>query len=153
AANWIRAAAETIADRHVKSGQSLPLGELEQFVRNVNHSPRARRMAFEWLTQAEPAAEGRLIPQLLHDPSVEFRRDAVAQLIEQADPLFDAQKEDEAAALYRRAFEAARDLDQIKHLAKRLRELKQEVDLPTHFGFLVDWKLIGPFDNTEKKGF
>src|SRR5690606_15865344 len=30
AANWIRAAAETIADRHVESGQSLPLGELEQ---------------------------------------------------------------------------------------------------------------------------
>jgi hypothetical protein len=27
------------------------------------------------------------------------------------------------------------------------------VDLPRHFGFLMQWNVIGPFDNTERKGF
>ncbi len=153
AANWIRSAAETIAQRQTQSGRPLPVADLERFVLQTSHAPQARRLAFEWLSRADATAPDRLIPQMLHDPSVEFRRDAVKRLIDQADPLFDAQKQDEAAVLYRRAFEGARDLDQIEHLTKRLRELKQPVDLQTHFGFLTHWKLIGPFDNTDKKGF
>jgi hypothetical protein len=153
AANWIRAAAETIADREARAGRPLPLKDLEQFVLDTKQSPRARRLAFEWLTRADASAPDRLIPGMLDDPSVEFRRDAVARLIEQADPLFDAKSKDQAAGLYRKAFHGARDLDQIQHLTKRLRELEQTVDLQTHFGFLTEWRLIGPFDNTDKKGF
>lgn len=153
AANWIRSAAETIADRQIRAGQPLPLADLEKFLLDTKQAPRARRMAYEWLVQADAQAPDRLIPGLLNDPSVEFRRDAVARLIEQADPLFDAKQGDEAAAIYQRAFHGARDLDQIQHLTKRLRELKQPIDLQTHFGFISNWRLIGPFDNADKKGF
>jgi hypothetical protein len=48
---------------------------------------------------------------------------------------------------------AARDADQIRLLAARLRDLGQEVDLARHFGFILRWKLIGPFDNTGEKGY
>lgn len=153
AANWLRSAAETIADRQLRAGQPLPLAELERFVLDTKQAPRARRLAYEWLAAADAQAPDRLIPGLLNDPSVEFRRDSVARLIEQADPLFDAKNSDEAAAIYQRAFHGARDLDQIQHLTKRLRELKQPVDLQTHFGFVTNWRLIGPFDNGDKKGF
>lgn len=149
AANWIRSAAETIADRQIRAGRPLPLADLERFALDTKQAPQARRMAYEWLAKAPD----RLIPGLLNDPSVEFRRDAVARLIEEADPLFDAKKNEEAVAIYQRAFHGARDLDQIQHLTKRLRELKQPVDLQTHFGFITNWKLIGPFDNVDKKGF
>ena len=135
------------------AGRPLPLADLERFVLQTKQAPQARRMAFEWLTRADATAPDRLIPGMLDDPSVEFRRDAVKRLIDQADPLFDAKKQDEAAVLYRRAMQGARDLDQIQHLTKRLRELEQPVDLQTHFGFLTHWKLIAPFDNTEKKGY
>ncbi len=153
AANWIRSAAETIADRQEKSGQPLPLKDLERFTLDTKQAPQARRMAFEWLTRADATAPERLIPGMLDDPSVEFRRDAVARLIAQGDPLFEAKSKPDAAKVYLQAFHAARDLDQIQHLSKRLRELEQPVDLQTHFGFLTHWKLIGPFDNAEKKGY
>lgn len=38
----------------------------------------------------------------------------------------------------------ARDEDQIKDLAKKLKDLGSPVDLPTHFGFVRSWKLITP---------
>ena len=55
--------------------------------------------------------------------------------------------------MYREALSGAIDDDQVKTIAKALRELGELVDLQKHFGFLVDWQLIGPFDNSEKKGF
>ena len=54
--------------------------------------------------------------------------------------------------VYRQALNAARDIDQIEEIAKHLTEkLEQELDLPRHFGFLMHWKVIAPFDNTERK--
>ncbi|NIP97372.1 MAG: hypothetical protein GWO24_29625, partial [Akkermansiaceae bacterium] len=45
-------------------------------------------------------------------------------------------------------------MDQIQEIAKELSgKLGQEVDLPRHFGFLTHWQVIGPFDNSERKGF
>ena len=37
-------------------------------------------------------------------------------------------------------------------IRKQLEGLGEKVDLPRHFGFLVGWRLIAPFDNTDKKG-
>jgi hypothetical protein len=153
AANYIRAAIEAVAERHVQRGGKLPLAALEKYVLDTRHEPRGRRLAFEWLTRGDSTAPDRLIPGMLHDPSIEFRRDAVARLLEEAAPLYEAKKFDAAVPLYRKAFGGARDLDQIELIAKRLREMDQTVDLPTHFGFLMQWKLIGPFDNTDKKGY
>jgi hypothetical protein len=153
AANWIRAAVDAIAERQVQRGGKLPLAELEKFVLDTDHTPQARRLAFEWLTRGDATAPDRLIPGMLHDPSTEFRRDAVERLLAEAEPLEKSGQTEPAAALYRKAFDGARDLDQIELLAKKLRELKQPFDLPRHFGFLMQWKLIGPFDNTNKQGY
>jgi hypothetical protein len=153
AANWIRAAIDTIAERTLQAGESLPTEQIEAYLRDTRHDPRARRLAFEWLVQADPSAQKRIVPDLLNDPSVELRRDTVAQLIEQADPLLEADKKDAAKDIYQRAMVAARDSDQVKYLTQKLKELGVEVDLPTHFGFITTWKLIGPFGNEESKGF
>jgi len=163
AANWIRSAVDAVAERQVRAGGKLPLAELERFLLDTSHDSRARRLAYEWLVRVDPTAPDRLVPGMLNDPSVELRRDAVAQLIDEAAALakevqsaepakVDGLKS-EAAAAYRHAFEAARDLDQIKLLVARLEDLGQEVDLPRHFGFLLRWKVIGPFDNTGEKGY
>jgi hypothetical protein len=56
-------------------------------------------------------------------------------------------------AAYRRAFTSARDLDQIKEAAEKLKQLNAAPDLPKHFGFIMSWQLIGPFDNTKENGF
>src|SRR5262249_37448278 len=56
-------------------------------------------------------------------------------------------------ALYRKGFAAARDLQQVKTLAGRLRTLGVTVRVTDHLGFLGDWYLIGPFDAQGMKGF
>ena len=56
-------------------------------------------------------------------------------------------------ATLRRAFTAARDLDQIEQLDKELTRLKDPVDLARHFGFIARWRAIGPFDNRKGIGF
>ena len=64
-----------------------------------------------------------------------------------------APDDDAKKPLYQTAFAASRDVDQIKDLAEKLKKLDGEVDLPTHFGFIMKWQLIGPFDNVGGKGF
>jgi hypothetical protein len=152
AANWIRSAGDAIAERTLRQGGKLPAKELERFILNREHAPRARRLAFEWLVRADKSAPDRLIPGMLDDPSTEFRRDAVARVLAEAEKTPKGQTE-QRLAIYRRALSGARDRDQVDTIAGELKKLGQEVDLAAHFGFILRWKVIGPFDNTEKKGF
>lgn len=152
-ANWIAAAVETVAARQLATGGKLPAKELEAFVLDTSHAPRARRLAFEWLTRVDPSTPDRLIPDMLDDPGVEFRRDAVARLLAEAAVQEEAKKSTEATATYRRALDAARDVDQIKVIEAKLVALGETVDLPKHFGFLMEWKLIGPFEHAGSVNF
>jgi hypothetical protein len=154
ATNWLRGVVEAVADRAVRSGRPLPADALEAFLLDGSNSPRARRLAFEWLLVAEPAARERLIPQMLDDPSVELRREAVTWAIGRAEKAEGGgAPAAEVLAAYQRAFAASRDLDQIKQLAEKLEKLGAKPDLPKHMGFVMRWQLIGPFDNSGKKGF
>jgi hypothetical protein len=148
AANWIRSAVEAVADREAAGGRKLPAAQLETFVKQTKHDPRGRRLAFELLISADPAAEARLLSGMLHDPSVELRRDAVAQLLNTSET--DREK---VLEIHRQAFAAAVDDDQVKHAAAKLKELGEKVDIAGHYGFLMNWRLLGPFDNKDEKGY
>ncbi|MEP3482352.1 MAG: hypothetical protein ABJZ55_24115 [Fuerstiella sp.] len=149
AANWLRSTFETIADSQIKAGQSLPKDQFLAFIKDSKNSPAARRLAYEWLLIRRPELKDQLIPGMLSDPSPEFRRDAVAVL------LADASKADgkEATVLYQKALQGAVHEDQVKTISKALRGSGIEVDLQTHFGFLTNWKIIGPFNNKEGVGY
>ncbi len=153
AQNWLRGITETIAQRAERAGQPLPLPALEKFLADTSHHPRARRLAYELIASRDATATERLVPNWLNDPGLELRRDAVAEVLEQASELRAAGKAEEAVRAYRRAFQAARDLDQIKSAAEALKESEQPADIARHMGFLMKWRLIGPFDNTDKSGF
>lgn len=152
-ANWLRGAFEAIADRELRAKRPLPTAKLEVFVLDRSHDARARRLAFEWLSKVDTTAGDRLIPGMLDDPSPEFRRDAVARLIEQAGAL-DAEKERDAVVkIYRQALQGATDKDQVMAIVEPLRKMGEQVDLQKHFGFLIRWSVVGPFDNVGGKGF
>ena len=151
--NWLRAAVDAIAERHVAGGGRLPQRALEKFTLDTKNSPRPRRLAYEWIARVDKTASQRLIPRMLNDPSVELRRDAVGQLIERGTKLLEANDKTAAIAVFQSAFAAARDIDQIDTCVEQLRKLGQQVDLPAHFGFLMHWKLVSSFDNKDKKGF
>jgi hypothetical protein len=150
AENWLRGVAEAVAQRATAGGGKLPQAQLEAFLLETKHSPRARRLSYELVAAVDPTAESRIIPQLLDDPSVELRRDAVAQVLEQAAKISAKQA---AVGQYEKAFHHARDLDQIKEASAKLREFGEEVDIATHMGYVMKWKLLGPFDNVEDGGW
>jgi hypothetical protein len=89
---------------------------------------------------------------MVNDPSPELRRDAIGRVLDDAEKLLGAEKKADARTLFQQAFAAARDKDQIDKAAKRLKDLGQTIDLAKHLGFILDWKLIGPFANVEQKG-
>jgi hypothetical protein len=153
AMNWLRGGFETVADKQIKEKNSLPTKELEAFVINTKQDRNARRLAFEWLQKVEPQTAERLIPGFLQDPSAELRREAVAKLLEEAKAIDAAKTPSPAISLYRKALSGAVDDDQVKRIVEPLRKLKQDVDLPKHFGFITDWQLAGPFDNRGGIGF
>lgn len=153
AANWIRTAIDTVCERAIRDQGTLPKETLEQFLFRTDQDPKGRRLAYEWLLKVDPDAEQRIVPRLLDDPSVELRRDAVARLIEQGEKTLKSGDEAKATELLHQAFEAARDRDQINSLTNQLKKLGHEVDLVKHDGLVVDWLVIGPFDNTDEAGF
>ncbi len=153
AVNWLRASVDTIADRELQAGGKLPVSALHAFLSDTRHHPRARRLAFELIARVEPAAAEKLVPTFADDPSVELRRDAVQRLLEAADKALAVADKAGASKGFRAALNSARDEAQIKKAAAELRKLGEEVDLPRHFGFLMEWKIIGPFDNTKLIGF
>jgi hypothetical protein len=152
-ANWLRVAVGVIGEKSLASGTPLPAAALETFVLQKDHSGAARRLAYEWLVRVDPKAPERLLPDMLQDPSVELRRDAVARSLKLAQEKLDRKDTTEALAEFRKALSGARDRDQVDHIAKSLKSLGQEVDLPAHFGFICTWHLIGPFDSTGGIGF
>ena len=149
ATNWLRGAAEAVAQRAAAEKQ-LSVADLEKFLADQKHSPRGRRLAYELVAGVDPTAEQRLIPTLLDDRSLELRRDAVAQLLAEADKM---EPTAEALGRYQKAFHHARDLDQIQAAAAKLKSLDAAPDIAAHMGFVMRWKLLGPLDNVADKGW
>jgi hypothetical protein len=152
ARNWIRAAVDEIVEGAERDKKSLPTVALESFLTDSSHDPQARRLAFDLLVQQDKTASDRFLPKMVNDPSPELRRDAIGRVLEDAEKLVSADKKAEAQARFQQAFAAARDKDQIDKSAKGLKGLGQPIDLAKHLGFILDWKLIGPFANVDQKG-
>ncbi len=153
ALNWLRAAVDAIAARESAAGHPLPVAALEKFIAHTSHHPRARRLAYELIAQADPPRAEALIEKMLNDPAGELRRDAVARAIADAKRLQSGQEKDQAIARYSTALSAARDVDQIETIATAMKDLGQPVQLARVFGWLAHWQVIGPFDNTKNAGF
>ncbi len=151
-ANWLRTAFDEVAARALKSNpSSLPTPQLRRFVLDASRQGRARRLALELLTKLDSDASRKLIPPLLDDP--EFRRDAVSATLDAAERALKEQKTDDALAAIAKAFDAARDADQVRAAAAKLKSLGREVSIVEHLGFLVDWHIVGPFAGPDFKAF
>ncbi|HPP54903.1 MAG TPA: hypothetical protein PK777_18245, partial [Thermoguttaceae bacterium] len=158
ASNWLLLAAQAIWEQKEGPGKSAakkPISweTLLQVYQDRRYAPRARFLVYQWLLELRPDAKPLLLANALDDPSLDIRREAVERLVQTAQKLQEDGQTEKAAADYQRALSSARDLDQIDSIAKALRQLGRPVDLARHFGFLRHWKLIGPFDNADGRGF
>jgi len=146
ASNWLRAAIFAVSDRAAAAGTPISPDTLATFLKNQAHGPAGRLLAADLLQHAAPALWDTLVPSLLTDPVPALRRDPVARLTAAATAAKDKTQ-------LRQALDAARDEDQVRAAADELRTLGETVDLPRHFGFLMDWQVIGPFTNKDRSGF
>lgn len=151
-ANWLRTAFDRIVDNDRKQGgKGVDSAVLLKVAQDMKRHGRVRRLALEVLDELKPGSSGPLIAGWLADP--EFRHDAVAQLIKEGDALVKKNDKEQSLVVYRKAFAACRDVPQAQELARKLKELGDNVSLATHLGFLTDWYVIGPFDAHQQKGF
>src|SRR5687767_7482803 len=60
AANWLRGAFETVAQRELRAGK-LSADRLEAFVVDRSHGDQARRLAYDWLSRVDAQAPDRLL--------------------------------------------------------------------------------------------
>lgn len=150
-ANWLRTACDRIVERETKSGKKIDADSLIRFVKDAKRAGRARRYALELVEDLKPGTSRQLNAGWLEDP--EFRFEAVAQAIDDAGQLARKGASQEALAELRKAFAAARDVQQSRDAAKGLLDLGVTVSVAEHLGFLVDWYVIGPFDGMKESGF
>ncbi len=153
AVNWLRSAVDTIAARELAAARPLPVSDLEAFLKDTKNDARARRLAYELIVQANPAAAEKLLAGMMDDPGRELRRDAVQRRMDEALATVKAGQSNEAAQKFQSILPAARDVDQVETIAKQLKQLGQPVDLPRVFGWVSEWKVIGPFDSAKGAGF
>ena len=94
----------------------------------------------------------RLLPKMLNDPSSELRRDAVAAKL-------DARRQDRFAStpagneFFKDLLQHARDRDQVNGICAELKKAQVDIDQTAHYGFVTNWLLVGPFDNSKGVGF
>ncbi len=146
-ANWLRTAADAIVENELAAGRKLDVAGLQGYLKDQTKNPRSRRMVYEWLCKVDPGFKEEWIASFINDPSLELRRDAIA------DALAKLPKEGDRKAGLRKILVSARDRDQVDAIAKELKGLGDEVDLAAHFGFIRQWAVLSTFDNTDEKGF
>ena len=152
AVNWLRAAADSVLENAKRNGGAIPLAELREFLADTNNDANARRVAYEWIVQLDESLRAGILSKSLNDPSLEIRREAVTEAVGAAVKIKEAEK-DQALSQLKSVLSSARDIDQIDEITEHIESLGGTVNLPRHFGFLMEWNLLGPFDNSGMKGF
>ncbi|MCU0711968.1 MAG: hypothetical protein MUC43_07895 [Pirellula sp.] len=137
--NWLLG----IANKRYLKEKGAVQSELGSFLADTSNDPEARYTVFSWLTEADTDLRMKLLPGFLDDPSPELRYAAVQQVLEST-PEADRLKT---------LLSSARHPSQIVEIINRLDKAGVVIDQREHFGFLSEWKLIGPFDHVGGHNF
>ncbi len=154
-ANWIRAAIQ----RSIARTGSFPTSGVRAYFEDQSKNPKGRWLAWQMLIESQPDFRAKTIAALATDSSMPLREIGIAKLIDDANEFgTDVKEMDEVAkgkkrALLQTALENARDVEQVKSIAKSLAPLGQEVNLREQLGFIETWSLVAGFDNKEEAGF
>jgi len=139
--NWLVGLANGL---HRKS-PATQTAELEKFLADKTQDGEARYTVFRWLTDGNEERKTQWLEEMLFDPSLEIRFDAVARAL--------ASSEEIDQARLTTLLDAARHPEQVAAIIARLGKAGVEVDQAKHLGFLTRWDFIGPFDNIGSKNF
>jgi len=154
-ANWIRAAIQ----KAVAGSKTLPVDPIVDYFLDQSKNPQGRWLAWQIVCNHEPKFREQTIATLVSDSSMPLREIGIAKLIADATAIgADVEKMDDSAkqrklAILKSALADARDVEQIRSIAKSMSPLGVEVNVPEHLGLLPTWNLIAGFDNKDESGF
>jgi hypothetical protein len=137
--NWLLG----IANARYRLEKSGDQSGLISFLADESNDPEARYTVFSWVTEGKSDLRKQMLEGMLTDPSPELRFASVQQVLEQSP---DADR-------LKTLISSARHPNQIVEIINRLDKAGVVVDQQKHFGFLSEWKLIGPFDHVGSKNF
>lgn len=148
--NLFLGAAQTILDRNPKNSAA----QLQAIVDNTQLDSTARYWAFTELTRGDAKSRNAMLHNMLDDPSLELRYEAVKLGQSEVKELKDGGAEPaKLIASYSKLLSSARLPEQVQQIADAMKELGETVDLLNHFGFVKNWQVIASFDNRNKIGF
>jgi hypothetical protein len=153
ARNWLRSAVESVVQRADGRDEPLPTDRLVKFLEDTSNDPYARRLTYEILSDHDADFSEQWKSRFLKDPSLELRRESVQVVLDDAQASLKSDNKDSAKDKFGVALTAARDVDQIISAADALGELGTKIDVNDVMGFVTEWNLAAPFDNTDKSGF
>ena len=152
AANWYRTIFQEIVTRESQNKRTQwPLKFLKTYVSDTKREGRPRRLVMRLIHQLEPDFRTRWLSSRLTDP--EFRNEAVARVIRLGDQALLKDDTESATIQFRRAFEHARERQQVTEAADKLRSIGETADVVKQLGLVTDWWLVGPFDAPDRQGF
>ena len=65
AVNWLRAVVDTVLENALQRGEEIPLDSLMEFLDDTDNDANARRVAYEWITDGNPALRDRILKTAL----------------------------------------------------------------------------------------
>ncbi len=145
--NWLTSVAVSLRSK----SPGVSRDSLEKFFTETKHDGEARYLVFSWLTEGQADLRSKMLETMLDDSSPEIRYAAIAQAFERATK--DVAKEQLPADSLKKLLDSARHPNQVVEIIGKLKEAGVEVHQANHFGFLANWKVIGPFDNVGQKAF
>ena len=137
--NWLLGVANAV---YQKSGSSQT-AELKSFLADETQDDEARYTVFHWLSKDDEAIRKSMLATMKEDPSQELRFLAVKEIMDSKPSTADLES----------LLPSARHPEQVTSIIGSLKEAGVVVDQAKHFGFLMDWKLIGPFDHVGTANF
>ena len=137
--NWLLGLANAAQNKRPASK-----ADLESFLSSANEDSEARYTVFRWLTDGNAEARNQWLSRMTEDPSPEIRYEAIARALEPAEL---------PEAALRSLLDSARQPEQVTAIIERLDKAGVKIDQAKHFGFLTQWKFIGPFDNVGSDKF
>jgi hypothetical protein len=150
AENYLRSAFEVLVTR---GDGEIPVKELQMYLADRDNNQKARAMVFEYLSKRDPDKMNAMLDGMLDDPSAGIRYLAVQKVLDRAKAYEKQGQQEQAVAAYRKALQGATVESQVQAINTALKKAGVKVDLQQHFGLVTDWKIIGPFDNTDESAF
>lgn len=141
--NWLSGIAASL---HTKTN-APSRDQLLAFLKDSDQDGEARYLVFQWLTSGDEAARKAMLATMLEDNSPEIRYAAVDLSLKNIENAADKKES------LQKVLDVARHPEQVTSLIDLLEKEGVVISKADHFGFLKNWKVIGPFDNRDQAAF